>query len=256
MAYGTTHDFTGKVAYVTGASSGIGAATARAFAEAGAAVVLAAENAGERDVLAAELTNTGHRALAVQCDVTDERATAHALARTIEEFGRLDMAFNNAGIMKTPVDAADETAESFDHITAVNLRGVWASVKHELRQMREQGSGAIVNCSSLGGLVGGPGRATYHSSKHGIIGFTKSVAIQYAPQGIRVNAICPGTIVTPMLDRMIGNRELDSESTLAAIPMKRYGTAEEIAASVLWLCSPASSYVTGVALPVDGGYVA
>jgi NAD(P)-dependent dehydrogenase (short-subunit alcohol dehydrogenase family) len=131
-----------------------------------------------------------------------------------------------------------------------------ASVKHELAQMRAQGSGAIVNNSSLGGLVGGPGRATYHATKHGLIGFTKSVALQYASAGIRVNAVCPGTIETPMVEQMTATNDLDPDGALGGIPMRRYGTADEVAAAVLWLSSSASSYVTGVALPVDGGIVA
>ncbi len=251
-----TYDFTGRVALVTGAGAGMGLATAQAFAKAGAAVALVDLSREQVEEAAAELTEQGYKALAVVCDVTDEQQIAGAVATTAETFGRLDMAFNNAGIMKAPVDAAEETAEAYDQITGVNLRGVWAAMKHELQQMRQQGSGAIVNCSSLGGMVGGPGRATYHATKHGVIGYTRSVAIQYAPQGIRVNAVCPGTIATPMVDRMTAGGELDTDSAVAAIPMQRYGTSEEIAAAVLWLCSDAASYVTGVALPVDGGYVA
>ena len=166
------------------------------------------------------------------------------------------MAFNNAGIMLPPVDSADETADAFDRIVAVNLRGVWASTKHELLQMRKQGSGAIVNCSSLGGLVGGDGRATYHATKHGVIGATRSVALQYGKHGVRVNAVCPGTISTPMVERMIAGGELNSDTAAAGVPLGRLGRPEEIAAAVLWLCSDAASYVTGVALPVDAGYTA
>ena len=166
------------------------------------------------------------------------------------------MAFNNAGIQVPPSDAADEPAEIFDRVNAINLRGVWACMKHELAQMRTQGSGAIVNCSSLGGLVGLPGRAAYHASKHGVIGLTTSAALQYAPRGIRINAICPGTIETPMVTDMITKGELNRTEAAAATPIARLGQAEEIAASVLWLCSPGASFVVGVALPVDGGYTA
>ena len=179
-----------------------------------------------------------------------------AVARTVAAFGSLDMAFNNAGIMLPPVDSADETAEAFDKIVAVNLRGVWASMKQELVQMRAQGSGAIVNCSSLGGLVGGSGRATYHATKHGVLGQTKSIALQYGPHGVRVNAVCPGTIATPMVERMTAAGELDPEASAAGVALGRLGRPEEIAAAVLWLCSDAASYVTGVALPVDAGYTA
>jgi NAD(P)-dependent dehydrogenase (short-subunit alcohol dehydrogenase family) len=175
---------------------------------------------------------------------------------TVDTFGRLDMAFNNAGIQVPPSDAADESAEVFDRVNAINLRGVWACMKHELGQMRAQGRGAIVNCSSLGGLVGLPGRAAYHASKHGVIGLTTSAALEYAPRGIRINAICPGTIETAMVADMVAKGELDRAAAAASTPIGRIGRGEEIAASVLWLCSPGAGFVVGVALPVDGGYTA
>lgn len=251
-----TYDLSGQVAFVTGASAGMGAATAGAFAEAGAAVAIVDLDGDAAQDFAAELNADGHRALGVRCDVSDEDQVARAVTATVDAFGRLDMAFNNAGIMLPPVDPADEDAGAFDRLVAVNLRGVWASMKYELVHMRAQGSGAIVNCSSLGGLVGGSGRATYHATKHGVLGQTKSVALQYAPLGVRVNAVCPGTIDTPMVERMTSARELDPDGALAAIPLGRLGRPSEIAAAVLWLCSDAASYVTGVALPVDGGYTA
>jgi NAD(P)-dependent dehydrogenase (short-subunit alcohol dehydrogenase family) len=228
----------------------------RAFAEAGAAVAIVDVDGAAAERFAAQLNDEGLQALGIACDVSDEGQVKEAVARTVAAFGSLDMAFNNAGIMLPPVDSADETAEAFDKIVAVNLRGVWASMKHELVQMRAQGSGAIVNCSSLGGLVGGSGRATYHATKHGVLGQTKSVALQYGPHGVRVNAVCPGTIATPMVERMTAAGELDLEASAAGVPLGRLGRPEEVAAAVLWLCSDAASYVTGVALPVDAGYTA
>ncbi|MGB3771904.1 MAG: glucose 1-dehydrogenase [Rhodococcus sp. (in: high G+C Gram-positive bacteria)] len=251
-----TYDFTGKTAFVTGGSAGMGAATVRGFAEAGAAVAIVDLDGDAAQQLADELNGQGFRALGIRCDVSDENQVAAAVRATVDAFGSLDMAFNNAGIMLPPVDSAEETADAFDKIVAVNLRGVWASTKHELVQMRKQGSGAIVNCSSLGGLVGGDGRTTYHATKHGVIGATKSVALQYGKLGVRVNAVCPGTIFTPMVERMIEGGELDPDSAASGVPLGRLGRPEEIAAAVLWLCSDAASYVTGVALPVDAGFTA
>ena len=251
-----TYDFHGQVAFITGASSGMGLATARAFAASGAAVALADINEAALTAAAGQLTGEGHQVIAIACDVADEDQVAAAIDRTVATFGRLDMAYNNAGIQIPPADAAEESAEQFDRVNAINLRGIWASMKHELRHMRAQGSGAIVNCSSLGGLVGIPGRASYHASKHGVIGLTGSAALEYAPRGIRINAICPGTIDTPMVSDMIDKGELDRAEAEAGQPINRLGTADEIAQAVLWLCSPGASFVIGVALPVDGGYVA
>jgi NAD(P)-dependent dehydrogenase (short-subunit alcohol dehydrogenase family) len=247
------YDFTGQVALVTGAGSGLGAATAKAFAEAGAAVVLVDRNEGQLEGTTDALRAAGRKAISIVCDVSDEAAAKAAVARTVVEFGRLDMAYNNAGILGPMCEMSEETAEGYDATQAVNLRGIWTFMKHELIQMKKQGSGAIVNCSSLGGLVGLPGRAAYHASKHGVIGLTKSAALDVAAQGIRVNAICPGCIDTPMGD------EIDPAAMkefLKEQPIGRMGRPEEIAQSVLWLCSPGASFVLGVAMPVDGGFVA
>jgi NAD(P)-dependent dehydrogenase (short-subunit alcohol dehydrogenase family) len=248
-----TYDFSGQVALVTGAGSGMGLATAQAFAAAGAAVALVDRN--EKALMRAteKLTDSGHRAIGIACDVADEAQAEAAVRRTVETFGRLDMAYNNAGILGPMGDMTSETAEGFDEVNAVNLRGIWTFMKHELLQMQKQGSGAIVNCASLGGLVGLPGRAAYHASKHGVIGLTKCAAMDNAARGIRVNAICPGCIDTPMGD---GIDPASMKEFLRDQPIGRMGRADEIAASVLWLCSPGASFVLGVALPVDGGFVA
>jgi len=247
--------FENQVALVTGAASGMGLATAKAFAAEGAAVALADINEAAVRAAAADLVAAGHKAIGIRCDVADEAEVAAMVQATISAFGRLDAAFNNAGVQAPPSDMADEAAEVFDRVNAINLRGVWACMKHELRHMRTQGSGAIVNCSSIGGLVGGAGRGTYHAAKHGVIGLTKSAALEYAARGIRINAVCPGLIDTPMSDQMKAAGQADAlNAMLKDVPIGRLGRADEIADAVLWLCSPAASLVVGHALAVDGGY--
>jgi NAD(P)-dependent dehydrogenase (short-subunit alcohol dehydrogenase family) len=247
--------FENKVALVTGAASGLGLATAEAFAAAGAAVVLADWNEPAAAAAAQALAARGHRAIAIGCDVSDDAQVEAMVAKTVATFGRLDAAYNNAGVQNVLAGAADQTRQDFDRVTAINLRGVWSCMKFELRRMREQGSGAIVNCSSIGGLIGGAGRGTYHAAKHGVIGLTTSAALEYAAQGIRVNAICPGMISTAMSDQMIAaGQGAALEAMLKDVPIGRLGRAEEIAQAVLWLCSPSASLVVGHALVVDGGY--
>src|SRR5437588_3459099 len=248
--------FENKVALVTGAGSGMGLATAKAFAEAGAAVVLADIHENAVRSAAEELVSAGHKAIAVRCNVADEADVAAMIEQTVSTFGRLDAAYNNAGVQSPAVETADASGNEFDRVNAINLRGVWTCMKYELRQMREQGSGAIVNCSSLGGLVGLPGRAIYHASKHGVIGLTKSAALEYATRGIRINAVCPGVIETPMVAAMLASQPDAMKEIMRDQPIGRLGRAEEIAAAVIWLCSPGASFVIGHALAVDGGYTA
>lgn len=251
-----SYDFKGQVALVTGAAMGMGLATARAFAQSGASVVLADLDGDLAATEAERIVAEGGTAIGVACDVADEHQVAAMVDRAVAEYGRLDMAFNNAGIQVPPSDAADEPLEHFERVTAVNQRGVWACMKHELRIMREQGSGAIVNCSSIGGLIGLPERASYHASKHGVIGLTRSAALEYAPRGVRINAVCPGTIDTPMVADMLATQQDAMAEILKQQPIGRLGQADEIAAAVLWLCSRGASFVLGVGLPVDGGFTA
>ncbi|PYQ02752.1 MAG: oxidoreductase [Acidobacteria bacterium] len=246
--------FENKVALVTGAASGMGLATAKAFAEAGAAVALADVNGDGARAAADALVAAGHKALGIRCDVADLDEVEAMVKQTVSTFGRLDMAFNNAGVQSPVAETADADPKDYDFVMGVNLRGVWNCMKHELLQMRKQGSGAIVNNSSLGGLVGIAERGIYHASKHGVVGLTKSAGLEYAAKGIRINAVCPGIIETPMVMGMLETQPEAMAALMKEVPMGRLGRAEEIADAVLWLCSPASSFVIGHALPVDGGY--
>jgi NAD(P)-dependent dehydrogenase (short-subunit alcohol dehydrogenase family) len=248
--------FENKVALVTGAASGLGHATAKAFAESGASVALADWNETAVRSAAEKLAHRGHKTLAILCDVSDDSQVEAMVDQTVATFGRLDAAYNNAGVQNVLAETADTTREDYDRVMGINLRGEWSCMRFELRQMRKQGSGAIVNCSSLGGLVGGAERGIYHAAKHGVLGFTKSAALEYAARGIRINAVCPGLIRTPMSDEMVAAGQGDALRAMEkSVPMGRVGRPEEIANAVLWLCSEAASYVTGQSLSVDGGFI-
>ena len=248
--------FENKVALVTGAASGLGLATAKAFAEAGARVVLADWDEKEVESAAKDIAAKGHKTLAIRCDVSDDAQVEAMVKQAVATFGQLDAAYNNAGVQNLLAETADTGREDYDRVMGINLRGVWSSMKFELQQMRKQGSGAIVNCSSLGGLVGGAERGIYHAAKHGVIGFTKSAALEYGTRGIRVNAVCPGLIWTPMADQMVASGQGDALKDMEKmIPMGRVGRPEEIANAVLYLCSWAASYITGQSISVDGGFV-
>ena len=245
--------FEDKVALVTGAGSGLGLATAKAFAESGASVALADANEQAVRAAAEELTARGHKALAIPCDVADDAQVESMVERTVAAFGRLDAAYNNAGVQNVVAEAAESTREDFDRVISINLRGVWSCMKFELRQMLKQGSGAIVNCSSIGGLVAGPKRGTYQASKHGVLGLTKSAALDYAARGIRINAVCPGIIHTTMLDQMMATQADALNAMLQNVPIGRLGRPEEIADACVFLASDASSYITGDTIRVMGG---
>ena len=248
----------GKSALITGGGGGIGRATALAFAREGARVAVAdvAEEAARETV--ALVNAAGGQAISLSGDVSRDADVRAMIDAVVGTYGRLDCAFNNAGIAGWHVDAilkktAEWSEEAFDRMIAVNLKGVWLCMRHELPQMQAQGSGAIVNTGSIAGLVGLPNSSAYEAAKHGVIGLTKTAALEYAESNIRVNAVCPGYIKTPMTEPSM---RLRGEAILAQTPLKRMGSPEEIAEMVVWLCSERASYVSGAAYNVDGGWMA
>jgi NAD(P)-dependent dehydrogenase (short-subunit alcohol dehydrogenase family) len=252
----TTNQFEGKTAFVTGAGSGIGRATALAFAREGASVMVVGQKAESIQETVRLIEAAGGRAQASVCDVSQEADVIAAIDKTIEAFGRLDFAFNNAGIEQPNIPLADLPVDVFDKLIAVNLRGVFLCMKYQIPHLLEQGGGAIVNTSSGAGVKGFPTSGGYAASKHGVIGLTKTAALDYASAKIRINAICPGIIETPMMDRFSGGTPEGRQAVIAQEPVGRMGKPEEIAATVIWLCSDGAAFAVGSAFVVDGGQTA
>ena len=250
------NDLTGKIGVVTGGSAGIGRAAALALAANGAIVVVADLDVERGGQVVSDILAKGGVASFVRTDVADDDSVAALMAATIDLYGGLDFAFNNAGIEGQPAPTAECTLENWHRTLAVNLTGVWLCMRHEIPLMLRTGRGSIVNCASVAGLVGFPTIPAYVASKHGVVGLTKTAALEYAEQGIRVNAVCPGVIDTEMVERFTGGQPEAEAAMIATEPVGRLGQPEEIADAVVWLCSDRSSFVTGQAIAVDGGFVA
>ncbi len=250
------NEFQGKVALVTGGTSGIGRAAAIAYAREGAKVVVAGRRAAEGEETVQLVRAQGGEALFVPTDVAQEAQVKNLIGRTVEQFGRLDFAFNNAGIDQQPTPLLEQSVETYDQVMDINVKGVWLSMRHEIPAMLKTGGGAIVNTSSALGLIAFPGVEVYTASKHAVIGLTKSAAVEFGKQGIRINAVLPAAIETDMYRRFVGEKAEAIAAMAAMHPIGRIGTPEEIAEAVIWLCSSKSSFVIGHSLLVDGGFTA
>ncbi len=246
--------FENKVAIVTGGSFGIGKATAIAFAKRGAKVVIVDWIADDATLKAIQAD--GGSAIFVKCDVSKPKEVSDMIKKTVDTYGRLDFAVNNAGIEGSTAPTHECTEENWDKTIDINLKGIWLCMKHEIAQMLKQGKGAIVNTASVAGLIGFPGLPAYVVSKHGVVGLTKTAALENAKRGIRINAVCPGVIRTPMVDRTTGKDKAVEKKYEDMVPVGRMGEPEEVAEAIIWLCSDAASFVTGDALAVDGGWIA
>jgi len=247
--------FTGKVALITGGTSGIGRTTAIAFAEHGADVVIAGRREAEGAESLTLVQKAGGQGLFVRADVNDESEIEAMVAKTLERFGRLDFAFNNAGVGGLGRATMTATADIYDQIMNINVRGVFFSMKHQIPAILQSGGGAIVNNASVLGLRPSANSPIYSASKAAVVGLTKSAALEFAPKGVRINAICPAIIETDMTEQIRGDEQTRAY-LLSLHPVGRFGQSEEVAASVLYLCSPEASFITGVALPLDGGFAA
>lgn len=243
----------GKVALVTGGSSGIGRATALVFAREGAKVVVAGRNVDRGNKTVQMVQQSGGEAVFIKTDVLNAAEVEALVRETVENYGRLDCAFNNAGVGTTGARLAKETEENWNRIINTNLKGVWLCMKYEITQMLKQGGGVIVNCSSTFGVDGGYRVAVYSASKHGVIGLTKSAALDYAKNRIRINAVCPGWIQTEMLEPMLKERPDVAKGQVAEVPLGRLGRPEEVAEAVVWLCTDAASFITGDVMIIGGG---
>lgn len=246
--------FNNQVAIVTGGSFGIGRATAVAFARRGAKVAIVDHIADKETLQLVEAE--GAEGMFIQCDVSSISEVRNMIDKTIERFGKIDFAFNNAGIEGIQGKTHECTEENWDRTIGVNLKGIWLCMKMEIPHMLKLGKGAIVNCASVAGLNGFPGLPAYVATKHGVVGLTKTAALEYAKENIRVNSVCPGVIHTAMIDRITGLDKVVEQQFTDMEPVGRMGNPEEVADAVMWLCSDTSSFVTGVALPVDGGFIA
>ena len=247
-------NFKNKVAIITGGSFGIGRATAIAFSKKGARVVIV-DWVEDQETLN-QIKSTGAEAIFIKCDVSKAEDVRMMVKKTIDTFGRLDYAFNNAGIEGIRGTTVDCTEENWDKTLAINLKGVWLCMKYQLPELLKQEKGSIVNCASIAGMIGYQDLPAYVASKHGIVGLTKTAALEFAKSGIRINAVCPGVIKTPMIDRLTGNNKEAEDQYASMEPIGRLGKPEEIANAVVWLCSDEASFITGHAMAVDGGWLA